>query len=231
MAAYASTVTWDTMDEYERHIKECMDEGFFAFKLHASGDAKWDAKLSLSLRKWVGDGPDLMFDASGGWDYVTSLWFGHVLEEADFLWYEEPMREYDLPSYAELCAALDIPILGRRDLRRGTLERGLMDSAARPGHGARLPGQGRLHGRDEGRAHGRVVRHARPTARLRPAPGCGDPQQRLYRDPGDRHGADQGAQVRDEIRVVDGYSTTSDEPGVGPQPDWKKIEAEAVAVA
>ena len=22
--AYASTVTWDTMDEYERHIKECM---------------------------------------------------------------------------------------------------------------------------------------------------------------------------------------------------------------
>ena len=44
--AYASTVTWDTMDEYERHIKECVDEGFFAFKLHASGDARWDAELS-----------------------------------------------------------------------------------------------------------------------------------------------------------------------------------------
>ena len=38
--AYASTVTWDTMDEYERHIKECIDEGFTAFKLHAWGDAR-----------------------------------------------------------------------------------------------------------------------------------------------------------------------------------------------
>ena len=46
MPAYASTVTWDTMDEYERYIKECIDEGFFAFKLHAWGDAKEDAELS-----------------------------------------------------------------------------------------------------------------------------------------------------------------------------------------
>ena len=47
--AYASTVTWDTMEEYERHIKECADEGFFAFKLHASGDAKWDAEEEAYL--------------------------------------------------------------------------------------------------------------------------------------------------------------------------------------
>ena len=64
VAAYASTVTWDTMDEYERHIKECADEGFFAFKLHASGDPKWDAELSRNLRRWVGDDADLMFDCS-----------------------------------------------------------------------------------------------------------------------------------------------------------------------
>ena len=61
--AYASTVTWDTMDEYEQHIKECMDEGFFAFKLHATGDAKWDAQLAHNLRKWVGPDADLMFAA------------------------------------------------------------------------------------------------------------------------------------------------------------------------
>jgi L-alanine-DL-glutamate epimerase-like enolase superfamily enzyme len=89
-----------------------MDEGFFAFKLHATGDAKWDAALSHNLRRWTGDDADLMFDASDGWDYVTALWFGRQLEDASFLWYEEPMWEYDLPSYTELCAALDIPILG-----------------------------------------------------------------------------------------------------------------------
>jgi L-alanine-DL-glutamate epimerase-like enolase superfamily enzyme len=32
---YASTITWDTMDEYEHHIKYCMEKGFTAFKLHA----------------------------------------------------------------------------------------------------------------------------------------------------------------------------------------------------
>jgi L-alanine-DL-glutamate epimerase-like enolase superfamily enzyme len=41
--AYASTVTWDTMGEYEQHIKECLDVGFTAFKLHAWGDPKADA--------------------------------------------------------------------------------------------------------------------------------------------------------------------------------------------
>ena len=42
------------MGEYERHIKECADEGFVAFKLHAWGDWKEDAKLCRNLRKWTG---------------------------------------------------------------------------------------------------------------------------------------------------------------------------------
>ena len=108
---YASTVTWDTMDEYERHIKECVDEGFTAFKLHAWGDAKADALLCKNLRRWVGPDADLMFDGSAGWDYPTSLWFGRRLEEENFLWYEEPMREFELRSYKKLCDDLDIPVL------------------------------------------------------------------------------------------------------------------------
>src|SRR5580658_4634290 len=51
--AYASTVSWDTMDEYERYIKECLDEGFRILKLHAWGDEKEDARLCRNLRKWA----------------------------------------------------------------------------------------------------------------------------------------------------------------------------------
>ena len=109
--AYASTVTWNTMEEYERHIRHCMDVGFTAFKLHAWGDAREDAKLCRNLRKWTGPDADLMFDGSAGWDYVTAMWFGRVLEECGFLWYEEPMREFELGSYKKLCDALDIPVL------------------------------------------------------------------------------------------------------------------------
>ena len=43
--AYASTVTWPTMDEYERYIKMSRDLGFKAFKLHAWGDVKRDIEL------------------------------------------------------------------------------------------------------------------------------------------------------------------------------------------
>ena len=71
--AYASTVTWNEMGEYERHIKECADEGFVAFKLHAWGDWREDAKLCRNLRKWTGDDATLMFDGSAGWDLTTSL--------------------------------------------------------------------------------------------------------------------------------------------------------------
>ncbi len=108
--AYASTVTWNTLDEYERYIKMCQDLGFKAFKLHAWGDVKRDIELSAALRKWVGPDADLMFDGSAGWDYVDSLEVGRALEDLGYLWYEEPMREFYLGAYSKLCDKLKIPV-------------------------------------------------------------------------------------------------------------------------
>ncbi|WP_374623371.1 enolase C-terminal domain-like protein [Devosia sp.] len=109
--AYASTVTWPTLDEYERHIKLCRDLGFTAFKLHAWGDVRRDIELSTRLRQWVGPDADLMFDGSAGWDYVDALEVGLALQDLGFLWYEEPMREFYLGSYAKLCDKLTLPVL------------------------------------------------------------------------------------------------------------------------
>jgi L-alanine-DL-glutamate epimerase-like enolase superfamily enzyme len=109
--AYASTVTWPTMGEYERYIKMSRDVGFKAFKLHAWGDVKRDIELCTNLRKWVGPDADLMFDGSAGWDYVQALEFGKAIQDLGFLWYEEPMREFYLGAYTKLCDKLDIPVL------------------------------------------------------------------------------------------------------------------------
>jgi L-alanine-DL-glutamate epimerase-like enolase superfamily enzyme len=109
--AYASTVTWPTLAEYERHIKLARDCGFTAFKLHAWGDVKRDIELSRALRQWVGPDADLMFDGSAGWDYVDALEVGLALQDEGFLWYEEPMREFYLGSYVKLCEKLRIPVL------------------------------------------------------------------------------------------------------------------------
>jgi L-alanine-DL-glutamate epimerase-like enolase superfamily enzyme len=109
--AYASTVTWPTLGEYERYIKMSRDLGFKAFKLHAWGDVKRDIELSKALRQWVGPDADLMFDGSAGWDYVDALEVGLALQGEGFLWYEEPMREFHLGAYTKLCEKLTMPVL------------------------------------------------------------------------------------------------------------------------
>ena len=65
-----------------------------------------------------------------------SIWFGRVLEECGFLWYEEPMREFELGSYRKLCDALDIPVLAAETLGRLPLEHGDLDRDGRARHDA-----------------------------------------------------------------------------------------------
>jgi L-alanine-DL-glutamate epimerase-like enolase superfamily enzyme len=232
--AYASTVTWDTMEEYERHIKECADEGFFAFKLHATGDAKWDAKLCRNLRKWVGDDADLMFDGSAGWDYVTSLWFGRVLEEVNFLWYEEPMREFDLPSYAQLSAALDIPVLAAEtpdgchwnaatwiqqralDMVRTSVGfKGGFTGAIKVAHLAESFGM-------RAQVHGGGWNNAHLCAAI--------PNNDYYEELVINTEQIKNLKNNGPLSIVDGYLTVPDEPGMGYKPDWKEIEQRAVLI-
>ncbi|TVR55895.1 MAG: racemase [Spirochaetaceae bacterium] len=110
--AYASTTSFDTEQEYFEVIDAALEEGYSSIKLHLRyRDVKINAKLCKAIRKHVGDDVELTLDASAMWDYTDSLWFGRRLEELEFLWYEEPMREFDLESYAKLCSDLDIPVL------------------------------------------------------------------------------------------------------------------------
>ncbi|MCC6444083.1 MAG: racemase [Armatimonadetes bacterium] len=232
--AYASTVTWDTMEEYERHIKECMDEGFKAFKLHAWGDAKEDARLSRNLRKWAGDDADLMFDGSAGWDYATSLKFGRVLEEANFLWYEEPMREFDLPSYTQLCLSLDIPVLAAETsdgchwnaatwiqyraldmMRTSAHYKGGITGAIKVAHLAESFGmRAQVHGGGYANAH------------LCAAIPNNDYYEELVID------TEQIKNLKRQgpLAVADGCITVPDEPGLGPHPDWAEVEKKAVLI-
>lgn len=232
--AYASTVTWETMAEYERRIKECINVGFTAFKLHAWGDAKADAKLSRNLRKWCGPDADLMFDGSAGWDYVTSLKFGRVMEECNFLWYEEPMREFDLPSYAQLCAALDVPVLAAETsdgchwnaatwiqyraldmMRTGAGYKGGLTGAVKIAHLAESFGmRAQVHGGGYANVH------------LCAAIPNNDYYEELVIDT---------KQIKElskkkNLPVIDGYVTAPSTPGLHPQPDWKDVEKKAVLI-
>ena len=110
--AYASTATFASVQEYLDVADQCLEAGFRAIKLHAWGDWRRDAGLAQELRAHVGDGVELMFDASGGFRYHEALALGRALEEAAYLWYEEPMIEFAIEPHRRLAADLDIPVLG-----------------------------------------------------------------------------------------------------------------------
>ncbi len=109
--AYASTVTYDTLEEFLDIADQCLAAGFRAIKLHAWGDARRDGHLCQKLREHVGPDIALMYDGSAGFDLVDAIWLGRALGEADYTWYEEPMREFSIESYRRLREKVEVPLL------------------------------------------------------------------------------------------------------------------------
>ena len=232
--AYASTVTWNTMDEYERHIKECADAGFTAFKLHAWGDEKQDGLLCRNLRKWTGDDAALMFDGSAGWDLQTSLRFGRVLEEAGFYWYEEPMREFNLRAYRQLAEGLEIPVLaaetsdgvhwnaatwiddGALDMMRtSSFYKGGITGALKVAHLAEAHAM-------KAQVHGMGMPNAHLCAAI---PNNDFYEQLVYSTEHIR-----SLRSRQELPIVDGFITVPETPGIGLDIDWTTLDKTALAI-
>jgi L-alanine-DL-glutamate epimerase-like enolase superfamily enzyme len=109
--AYASTSTFETIEEFLDVADQALELGYRAIKLHAWGDAVRDAELCLALRDHVGPQIDLMYDGSAGFDLPDAIRLGRALSEADYLWYEEPMREFSVSAYAQLAKSVSVPLL------------------------------------------------------------------------------------------------------------------------
>ncbi|NUW35700.1 racemase [Nonomuraea sp. SMC257] len=109
--AYASTVTFSSVEEYLDVADQCLAAGYTAIKLHAWGDARADADLCQKLRAHVGDGVPLMYDGSAGFDLADAVYVGEALAEAGYTWYEEPMREFSVTAYRRLAERVSIPLL------------------------------------------------------------------------------------------------------------------------
>lgn len=230
--AYASTVTWPTLDDYERHIKLCMDIGFTAFKLHAWGDVRADIELSRQLRRWTGPDAALMYDGSAGFDYVDALTLGKALEGEGFLWYEEPMREHHIGHYARLREKLDIPILaaettdGAHWNMASWIEAGALDmvriSAAFKGG---ITGSIKIaHLAESFGMRAQVHGMGHENAQLCAAVVNNDYYEQLVINENQIRGLrDLGA-----LAIRDGHLDVRTEPGLGYQFDWDEIERTAL---
>jgi len=111
LPAYASTVTFGSIEEYLDVADQCLELGYPAIKLHAWGDARKDARLAEALREHVGLDVPLMYDGSAGFDLLDATYLGKALSAADYLWYEEPMREFSVTAYQRLAERVDVPLI------------------------------------------------------------------------------------------------------------------------
>jgi L-alanine-DL-glutamate epimerase-like enolase superfamily enzyme len=124
--AYASIMCGDenegglaTPEDYARFAEKLVKQGYKGIKLHTwcpplswAPDPKVDAKACAAVREAVGPDIALMLDPYHRYSRSDALWLGRQIQALDFVWYEEPMYEGSISSYAWLAENLDIPILG-----------------------------------------------------------------------------------------------------------------------
>jgi L-alanine-DL-glutamate epimerase-like enolase superfamily enzyme len=112
LPAYASSAFHASAEQYAEEALRYREAGFGAYKLHPPGTPDADLTAYRAVREAVGPAMTLMADPAGTYDHRQALRIGRELEALDYFWYEEPLSDYDLTGYAELCRVLDIPVLG-----------------------------------------------------------------------------------------------------------------------
>lgn len=110
VTAYASSLTYPTLAQFQREIDGYLQSGFKAVKLHVWGDPERDIELCTAIRKQVGPGIALMVDAVGSYSLNDALRVGRVLDSLDFEWFEMPLRDSHIAAYKTLADALDIAV-------------------------------------------------------------------------------------------------------------------------
>jgi L-alanine-DL-glutamate epimerase-like enolase superfamily enzyme len=73
-------------------------------------DIPGDIAKARAVRKLVGDGFPLAFDANNGYTTGGAIRVGRALEELGYWWFEEPVQHYHLKAMGEVARALDIAV-------------------------------------------------------------------------------------------------------------------------
>jgi L-alanine-DL-glutamate epimerase-like enolase superfamily enzyme len=116
--AYASSQHHATIDAFVEEVQKCKAEGFKAYKIHPPGprerggrvDYKLDMEVARAVRKAAGDDFILLMDPVGVYTREEAMKVGRLMDQLDFVAYEDPIPTTDIDGLAELCRALDVPI-------------------------------------------------------------------------------------------------------------------------
>jgi L-alanine-DL-glutamate epimerase-like enolase superfamily enzyme len=83
---------------------------FDADRTKADVDIPGDIAKAKAVRKLVGDGFALAFDANNGYSVGGAIRVGRALEELGYWWFEEPVQHYHIKATGEVAQRLDITV-------------------------------------------------------------------------------------------------------------------------
>lgn len=117
LPVYASGLFHETVDQYVEEALYYKSLGIHAYKAHPPGPVQMDMQIHQALREAVGGEHVLLTDPVAEYSLDEAIKVGRHLEQLDYLWFEEPFRDFEVNKYKQLCAALDIPIAATETTR------------------------------------------------------------------------------------------------------------------
>jgi L-alanine-DL-glutamate epimerase-like enolase superfamily enzyme len=105
------------LDDVVRIVEERLKERPAAVKIRFDNDrTRLDADIpgdiakARAVRRLVGDGFPLAFDANNGYTTGGAIRVGRALEELGYWWFEEPVQHYHIGATGEVARRLDITV-------------------------------------------------------------------------------------------------------------------------
>ena len=106
-----------SVDEVLRVVEQRLRDNPAAVKIRfdndrtrLDGDIPGDIAKARAVRKLVGDGFPLAFDANNGYSTGGAIRVGRALEELGYWWFEEPVQHYHVKAMGEVAQRLDITV-------------------------------------------------------------------------------------------------------------------------
>src|SRR5262249_14200720 len=106
-----------SVDEVLRAVEARLKEGPAAVKIRFDNDRTrpdldipGDIAKARAVRRLVGDGLPLAFDANNGYSTGGAIRVGRALEELGYWWFEEPVQHYHVKAMGEVAQRLDITV-------------------------------------------------------------------------------------------------------------------------
>jgi L-alanine-DL-glutamate epimerase-like enolase superfamily enzyme len=114
--AYASSQHLNTVEDFIADLAHAKGDGFTAYKVHPpwlkdnAVDYRLDIEVAKAVRKQAGDDYELLFDRVGAYTRDEAFKVGRVLDQLNYVSYEDPIPTSDMEGLVQLAKALDLPV-------------------------------------------------------------------------------------------------------------------------